>query len=374
MKKCIVTGEEITLDNDSAAHVIPSALGGRLKPKGVLSQEGNRILNEKVDAPLTRTLGPFMALLGGSRDRGENSPVMMHANGTDYFITFGEPIQLARPEYLERVNDQKTVIEIKARTMKETRQLLGRVKSKHPNFDVDAALAAATEQSTYLPYMLGARLNVGPNPIFPAVFTIANVYAASLGMPIHIEFPSYIHCLPNRVKREVEGQEVSVNMPPDTFYWLPQVLPVFRPAGVTHIVSYFGDPDRKQALAYVELFNLPGVAVVLPYHGSELLSKSYAIEVVTGLEQPAGIDETAYRQSWVSTHDIPDLFELVEHSVGRVLELATKRMREREIERIISEVIGEAPVLTAKHIAEISTKVTELAVRLMTKNFDRDNS
>ena len=98
-------------------------------------------------------------------------------------------------------------------------------------------------------------------------------------------------------------------------------------------MSYFGDPDRKQALAYVELFNLPGVAVVLPYHGSEPLSNSYAIDVVTGIEQPVSLDETAYRQSWASTHDTPDLFELVEHSVGRVLELASKRMREREIER-----------------------------------------
>lgn len=38
-------------DSDSAAHVIPSALGGRLKPKGFLSQEGNRILNDKGNPP-----------------------------------------------------------------------------------------------------------------------------------------------------------------------------------------------------------------------------------------------------------------------------------------------------------------------------------
>jgi hypothetical protein len=31
-KYCIVTGDEITDENDSKAHVIPSALGGRLKP------------------------------------------------------------------------------------------------------------------------------------------------------------------------------------------------------------------------------------------------------------------------------------------------------------------------------------------------------
>ncbi len=374
MSKCIVTGEAITPDNDSAAHVIPSALGGRLKPKGFLSQEGNRILNEKVDAPLIRTLGPFMTLLGGSRDRGENAPAMMQANGTNYLLSFGEPIRLARPEYLEHVQDNRIVIQIKARTMKEARQLLGRVKSKYSDFDLNAALAAATEQSSYLPDMLGGRLNVGPNPIFPAVFVMANVYAASLDMPTHADFPSYIRGLPNRVKLEPEGQNVIVNMPPDTFYWLPTTPPVSRPAGVTHIVSYFGDPDRKQALAYVELFNLPGVAVVLPYHGSEFRISSYAVDVVTGLEPSLTLDVLAYQQSWESTHDIPDLFELMEHGVGRILELATQRMREHEVARIISDVIGEAPVFTDQHIAEISTRVAELAVRLMIDQFDRDKS
>lgn len=374
MSKCIVTGETITPSNDSAAHVIPSALGGRLKPKGFLSQEGNRILNEKVDAPLIRTLGHFMTLLGGSRDRGKNAPAMMQANGTNYLLSFGEPIRLARPEYVEHVQDNRTVIQIQARTMKEARQLLGRVKSRYSDFDLDAALASATEQSTYLPDMLEGRLNVGPNPIFPAVFAMTNVYAASLGMPTHADFSSYIHGLPNRVKLEPEGEKVIVNMPPDTFYWLPPTHPVSRPTGVTHIVSYFGDPDRKQALVYVELFNLPGVAVVLPYHGSERLISSYVVDVVTGLESSVDSDVHAYQQPWESTHDIPDLFELMEQGVGRILEMATQRMREHEVARIISDVIGEAQVFTDQHIAEISTKVTELAVRLMIDQFDRDKN
>lgn len=32
--KCILLGKELSASNDSRAHVIPSALGGRLKPKG----------------------------------------------------------------------------------------------------------------------------------------------------------------------------------------------------------------------------------------------------------------------------------------------------------------------------------------------------
>lgn len=374
MTQCIITSVEITTENDSAAHIIPSALGGRLKPKGFLSAEGNQILNDKVDAPLIRTLGPFMTLLGGSRDRGCNAPIMMKSGAANYLVNFGEPIQLARPEYQERVEDQGTIIDIKARTMKEVRQLLGRVKSKHPSFDVDAALASASEQSIYLPERLGTRLNVGPNPIFPAVFAMANVYAASLGMPLHPDFVTYIRELPDRVKYEPEGHEVKVGMPPNTFYWLPPTPPFPPSPGVSHAVSYFGDPSRKKALFYAELFNLPGVAVVLPYDGSEVLEKIYAVDVVTGIEQCLVLDRLAYREPWERTHETRELFDIVQQSVGRILELAEQRMREQEVEHIISDVVGNAPSFTAKHIGEISTRVAELAARLMITPARRDDT
>lgn len=370
MSKCIVTGAWITPGNDSDAHIIPSALGGRVKPKGILSQEGNRILNAKVDAPLIRALGPFMALLGGSRDRGDNAPVMMEASGTTYLVVFGQPIRLARPEYVERVEGQKTIIEIKARTIKEARQLLGRIKSLHPDFNMDDVLSAAIERSIYLPDKLQVKLNVGPNPLFPAVFAMANVFSASLGMPIHQNFSTYIHALPDRVKFEPEGQVVVVEMPPDTFYWIPQIPLVSRPAGVTHIITYVGDPLRKQALVCVELFNLPTVAVILPYNGSEQWHYSYAIDVVTGLSQIVTPDLPAYSQPWVNTHETSELFDLIQRSVGQIVELAMQRMRDVEVERIVSEVVGTAPVITAQHVEEISNKLAELVSRLMTAQSD----
>jgi len=374
MANCIITGDEITPENDSAAHVIPSALGGRLKPKGFLSALGNQILNDKVDAPLIRSLGPFMTLLGGSRDRGDNAPLIMKSGDTTYVVSFGGPIQLARPEYRERVEGEATVIEVRARTMKEVRQLLGRVKAKHASFDVESALAMAAEQSVYLPEMLGTRVNVGPNPVFPAVFAMANVYAAWLGMPLHSDFVTYIHQLPDRVKYEPEGQEVKVDMPPNTFYWLPPTPPYSRPPSVSHAVIYFGDPSRKKAIFYAELFNLPGVAVVLPYDGSDVLEKTYAVDVVTAMEQHLVLDRQAYREPWECTHETPELFDIVQQSVGRILELATQRMREHEIERIISDVVGNAPVFTEQHIGEISTRVAELAARLMIGPAGRDNT
>jgi hypothetical protein len=105
MKNCIITDDPITPENDSLAHVIPSAIGGRLKPRGILCDDGNGLLNDKADLALIRAFAPLMTLLGGSRDRGRNPPIQMtDAAGRAYRVTFGQPLELAEPEYslLER--------------------------------------------------------------------------------------------------------------------------------------------------------------------------------------------------------------------------------------------------------------------------------
>ncbi len=93
-RHCILTGEKLTPENNSKAHVLPSALGGRLKSKGILSNAANEELNDKFDLPLVQTFQPFMALSGGSRDRGENQPVRM----TDAEGNWPAPRKLRRNE------------------------------------------------------------------------------------------------------------------------------------------------------------------------------------------------------------------------------------------------------------------------------------
>ena len=91
--RCIITGEVINQENSSRAHVIPSALGGRLKPLGILSKQGNTLLGDKVDLPLIEAFQSLMTLLDGSRDRGTNRPFhMTDENGRDVVVEFGEPL------------------------------------------------------------------------------------------------------------------------------------------------------------------------------------------------------------------------------------------------------------------------------------------
>ncbi len=122
-KHCIITDEVITKDNDSKAHVIPSALGWRLKPLGILCKNANTLIGDNIDLPLIQAFQSLMNLLNGSRDRGENRPTPMNdESGKVYIFRFGEPLSLAAPEYEEVDKGPESHITIKARNLKEARE------------------------------------------------------------------------------------------------------------------------------------------------------------------------------------------------------------------------------------------------------------
>jgi hypothetical protein len=374
-KHCILTGVELTPKIDSKAHVIPSALGGRLKPKGILSGDANETLNDKFDLPLIQSLQPIMALVGGARDRGENRPTRMYgSDGKELLVVFGKPVQLSEPEFdVSETSDGKKIYSIRARTMKEARNLLGRVKKDNPSFDINEAMKHALVAESYSVGQLSARIQIGPISIFPAVFGMAAVYAAHCGLSPHPEFTTYVGTVqPLGTNTKIEDCSLGqAPLPPDTFYWMPSPNPIERSESVTHILLLVADPDRKEALIYVELFNLVCVGVRIPFFGNELMVHRYGIDIVTGKEFDPKIDVPSIRTlPWAATHQFGDA-ALIKKTIARMnhlLHVAHNRSRELELTKIVSEELGEVdgrPV-TAEQINRIVERVTKLAVALMT--------
>jgi hypothetical protein len=146
-ENCIITGAEITEENDSKAHIIPSALGGRAKPREILSKCGNAVLEEKFDFTLIEAFETIMNILNGSRDRGAIQPTAMtDEDGKAFIYRFGEPISLSKPRYEETPSAEGVRITVHARSLKEARVLLGRVKAKYPGFDIEEAMGQAVLQ------------------------------------------------------------------------------------------------------------------------------------------------------------------------------------------------------------------------------------
>ncbi|MBZ9647099.1 HNH endonuclease, partial [Sphingobium sp. 3R8] len=297
IKTCLITGDPITPATDSRAHVIPSALGGRLKPRGLLCLLANSDLNDAVDLPLIRAFEPIMSQLDGSRDRGANPPISMtDAEGRVYKVAFGKPIMPARPEFaMEDKPDGAVDVHVSARSTAELRTLLGRVRKRFPAFDIEAAVLQAAVVSTR-PGRLRGQLQIGPAVTFPAAFVAASIFAAHRSFEPHPQLRSYTCAL--------KPLPDPVPLPPNTFLWhQPRWFEV--DAQVSHVLALIGDPVTGRMLAFVEYFNIASVAVVLPFSGSTAVRETYAVDVLTGNEAKVTIDEKALAAlPWSASHDL----------------------------------------------------------------------
>jgi hypothetical protein len=318
-KYCIATGDEITPANDSKAHVVPSALGGRLKPRGILCQRGNEILGSKLDQPLIEAFQPLMNLLNGSRDRGQNQPtIMTDESGKKYLFRFGQHLALTAHEYEETETAGVTHITIKARDLREARTLLGRVKAKNPKFDVDEAMKHAVEEHDWPVGMLGHQFQIGPIVTFPAAFVAASIFASFHGLEVHPGLKRYI----------TDFDLNNPTLPPDTFYFMPEPRWISTPGAVAHVLSLSGDGGSGRLFAYIEYFNLVGIGVLLPFAGTQDIRVSYAIDLLSGKEPNLYIYPSRLKGlPWAATHQLGEssLFSLTQSRFEDVIKLALAR-------------------------------------------------
>jgi hypothetical protein len=365
MVNCIITGDTITSSNDSKAHVIPSALGGRLKPPAILSDNGNEILNDKADLPIIRAFQPLMTLLDESRDRGKNPPVVMTDEaGKTYNVAFNQPLTLKKPEFsmvpIGSSDADGVNVSISARTRKEARTLLGQVKKKYPNFDIEEAMQRAALVQTPLIGMLGTQLQVGPSVIFPAAFAAASIFAVYNGLPGHPQLKEYVS--------DLDPDMIPVLLPPDTFYWYPPVDALSSStADVTHLVALIANAERAEALVYIEYFNISCVGVRLPYYGNDDRIFSDAVDVLTGNEVAANVDlNKIFSIPWSATHMVGDatLYEETTQRTGRIVGLAQQRNQKAAVGNIVNEVLGPADgrPFTEHDINRLGAKLAEFFV------------
>lgn len=332
--RCIITDQPITPANNSKAHVIPSALGGRLKPLDILSRCGNGLAGDKFDLPLIEGFQSLMNLLNGSRDRGENRATRMtDESGKRYVFQFGEPLSLAAPEYTEVDVGGETQVTIKARTFKEARTLLGRIKAKNPAFDIDEAMKHAVLEHQWPDGLLHHQLQIGASVVFPAAFVAASIFAAYHKQNPHPLLKTYVSAF--------EASEPT--MPPDTFYFMPGKPWISTSSEITHIVALITNASARQMFVYIELFNLACVGVLLPFEGQADVCETHGVDVLTGQEVPVQLDRTAVMSTpWVATHHVGDasLLSFTQHRTGELVRLAQQREWDANIKGIVSRAFG----------------------------------
>lgn len=315
LPRCIATGAILTEENDSEAHVIPNAIGGRLKPTGVLSRQGNTMIGDLIEAPFLKNYHQIIALLRAKRQRGEHPNFQVEApDGKIYLIKPDGSLTPGKPEYHAEPHGDGEKVQVVARTMEEMKTMLGRVKKKYPHFDIEKALQHAKSTTTPSP-KFKFQLSVGPNVLFPMAFAAATTFNASRGLPIHPLFKTYLKGLKG-------GDKAS---PPDTFYWEPETSWVVPPHAGTHTICTVLSSRRAKAVTILRLVGLPGVAVITDYVGDRTRIVSSTVDIVEGKEIYIRPDEQAIVKSpWSATHILGEgaLFQLQTRRMNEVLQLA----------------------------------------------------
>lgn len=342
-KYCALTRATIDKQNDSRAHIIPSALGGQLKPTGILTQEANTKLNDLFDTPLVQALSPLMAIIGGNRDRGENQPVTMKdESGVEYRYRNGQPTERTRPEITRVETDKGTEYTFKARTKKELRTLLGMVKKEKPDFDIDKALDAATVTEEWPEGPLHAQLEMGPRRIFPGLFVAACLFASHSGADINDILKDY-----------VDGfNQDEPAMPSNVFYFY-HAKKLFEPNyNIGHSIVLFADPEKRSMIVIFDLFSVYRVAVVLPFQGTASLTNSYSIDIESGEEKPLKVHYYRFKKmEWKATHGLGEdaFYDIVTSRLEKLLDAAAKREWDAKITELQRQLdaLLQTPVSTA---------------------------
>ncbi len=74
IRRCHGCDTPLNPENDSEAHIIPKALGGRLAPKGLICRKCNTALDVAADHALVEAFGAWPTLLNIPRQGGGNPP------------------------------------------------------------------------------------------------------------------------------------------------------------------------------------------------------------------------------------------------------------------------------------------------------------
>lgn len=356
---CVRCGHLITDANDSREHVIPNAIGGRLKTRGFICENCNNAAGEVWDAALTAQLNSLGLFFGIVRERGVSPAELIETTvGERLLVQPGGGFLLAKPVYQEVVSESGTQVKMSVRTMREARKMLKGVKRKFPGVDTEAMLKNASPSRSYPEGMVRLSSNVGGEVAGRSIVKTAAAIAHCAGVPVnacdialtYLRDPGATPCF--------------------GFYY-EQDLITGRPAGVPlHCVAVSGDPESGLLLGYVEYFGAHRIVVCLSeaYSGPRV-DHAHGLDPMTGRQIPLSIRLPFTRE------DIQAIYEYkkippgaVERAYSSVIPTGMRRQREREQKQVIAEAVEhafancgakEGEPLTKEHLVELSALIMQ---------------
>jgi len=387
---CILCDRTISADNDSEEHVLPNAIGGRLKVAGVLCRVCNGWTGSEWDSALCEQLNWFSLILGITRERGE--PPAMQVTTVD-----GQQLRLLpdgsmtprHPTFKQKpLSETSTALHIVARDHDDARTLLKQAAQSFPSLDVTSALEQATHEHRYLTSPIQLSLLFGGPRTGRSVVKTALVFAAHKGIDAKTclaarrylrakdAHPEASQAIPPFSPLPVERLDTDLPAEPPFDYFYAQEILIARPDRPLHGIAISSRGTQGQLLAYVEYFEGRRCLVCLAenYDGPEVHTGHF-IDPVAGETVDLEFDLALSRSEVGATlrgerHREDQMLAAFSLVLNRALRIAHERERNRVVTAALEEGLAACGIepdqeMSAEHIAVVTRTLAERLAPLM---------
>lgn len=292
--RCRGCDKPIDAKNNSEAHIIPNALGGRLAPKGIICQTCNTALDRIADNALIEAFGDWPTFLDIPRHRGKNpSKNIETRNGHRVRLNADGSMMRSDVQYDISNIPEGHKVEIGAGNMKIFHQLLARAAKEFPQLDLAAAKAHARTIQIKDDDPLKMSLDFSPPAVFGGAITAIWLF---LILKTGRAFMDWNRLLENIKNMQSYG---------GTFRYFVDELPGLRGPQIDlcHKLIVRSVPTTGELIAYVEILGMlkiGGLFAKSPNPGYRI-EHIYVLDVLQRKERSAefSIDGAEFdRQNW----------------------------------------------------------------------------
>ena len=246
-QKCRGCRETLTPQTDSEAHVFPNALGGRLKPKGIICRTCNTKLDRIADNALVKAFGDWPTLLNLPRDHGDHPPRLIDTkNGRRVRLEPDGSLTSADVMYDVAPTAEGHQVQIGAGNMKTFRQLLKRAEKQFPQLDAAVAEQHARVVGIQDGDLLKMGLDFSPQAVFGGVITAIWLYLIKTTGRAFMDWDRLLTCISDMQTHA------------GTFRYLTDGLPGLRGPQIDlgHKIVIRSIPSSGELIAYVEILGV----------------------------------------------------------------------------------------------------------------------
>lgn len=325
---CYLCDQPLNAANKSIEHVIPNAIGGRIKSGDLLCNGCNSLLGEKFDAILCNQFITIANLLDVSREKGQTPKIRnLQSNNEQYNLHRGRHIELSNP--VVTVSQEENQVHVVARNEKELQTILKGLKKKYPNLDLTNLEEKITRTRERLKEPLTGNFSIGGQAFLKSILKILiNFYLLKKGDRGLVRLAIYQLKSQEKLDKDyVRYYSADNDSESDKIY---------------HTIIVKGTARDKCLFGMIDLFSSFSFLVTLNsnYEGGDFEYK-YRWDVCAAKEVACPV-ELSYPKGYQDSYSClnEQLIEQVTNRLNRLVAIAD----ERQFELMVAEIANDAIV------------------------------